>query len=234
MKINTPCAKRKYTCKVSRLAFNARRRQRLSCWSDTSFHTVGTFRFPAPPSNPTVCCQGNVWKWIMEISDGKRGALVFHLACSYPEALLQPTRDRAGNITQRQESPQGCVSQSGHGPVDLSASGLGLSDTSSLTGGFITIARSCGAHKLNTGLHFLYWLSTATSANSPQPLQTRGALLKSCFMWVSVPVWRENTTIKGSKYVFIGGDIYLSVPVSLTRRPDPSAPQDAPLELYVE
>lgn len=35
----------------------------------------------------------------MEISDGKLGALVFHLACSCPEALLQPRRDRAGNIT---------------------------------------------------------------------------------------------------------------------------------------
>lgn len=92
----------------------------------------------------------------MEISDGKRGALVFHLACSYPEALLQPTRDRAGNITQRQESPQGCVSQSGHGPVHLSASGLGLSDTGSLTGGFITIAWSCGAHQLNTGAFIFY------------------------------------------------------------------------------
>lgn len=35
----------------------------------------------------------------MEISDGKLGALVFHLARLCPEALLLPMRDGAGNIT---------------------------------------------------------------------------------------------------------------------------------------
>lgn len=35
----------------------------------------------------------------MEISDGKLGALVFHLARPCPEALLLPMRDGAGNIT---------------------------------------------------------------------------------------------------------------------------------------
>lgn len=35
----------------------------------------------------------------MEISDGKLSALTFHLAHSYPEAVLQPARDKAGNIT---------------------------------------------------------------------------------------------------------------------------------------
>lgn len=103
-------------------AFNARL-QPLSCWSDTAFHAAGTFRFPAPPWNPTVCSQGNVWKWIMEISDGKLGVLVFHLACSYPEALLQPTRDRAGNITlsgreaHRGASPSQGTGQSIYLPV---------------------------------------------------------------------------------------------------------------------
>lgn len=65
------CGKdRKYTCKVRWPALAVRPRP-PSCWSDASFHTAGTFRFPAPPSNPTVCSQGNVWKWIMEISDGE-------------------------------------------------------------------------------------------------------------------------------------------------------------------
>lgn len=97
--------------------------QPLSCWSDTSFHTAGTFRFPAPPSNPTVCSQGNVWKWIMEISDGKLGALAFHLACPYPEAPLQPARDGAGNITlsgreaHRGASPSQGTGQSIYLPV---------------------------------------------------------------------------------------------------------------------
>lgn len=81
----------------------------------------------------------------MEISDGKLGALVFHLARPCPEALLLPMRDGAGNITLcGWEAHRGCISQSGHGPVDLSASGLGLSDSTSLTGGFITLAWSCG------------------------------------------------------------------------------------------
>lgn len=82
----------------------------------------------------------------MEISDGKLGALVFHLARLCPEALLLPMRDGAGNITLCgwEAHGGGRISQSGHGPVDLSASGLGLSDTTSLTGGFITLAWSCG------------------------------------------------------------------------------------------
>lgn len=80
----------------------------------------------------------------MEISDGKLGALVFHLARPCPEALLLPMRDGAGNITLcGWEAHGGCIFQSGHGPVDLSASGLGLSDTTSLTGGFIILAWSC-------------------------------------------------------------------------------------------
>lgn len=59
----------------------------------------------------------------MEISDGKLGALVFHLACSYPEALLQRTRDSAGNITlsgrkaHRGASPSQGTGQSIYLPV---------------------------------------------------------------------------------------------------------------------
>lgn len=123
----------------------------------------------------------------MEISDGKLGALVFHLARPCPEALLLPMRDGAGNITLcGWEAHGGCISQSGHGPVDLSASGLGLSDTTSHR----WIYHPClelRACKRSVGLHFLYGLNTATSADCPQPLRrgmpsSRRALLVSTFM----------------------------------------------------
>ena len=64
-------------------------------------------------------CGNELWKFLM----GKLGALVFHLARSYPEALLQPTRDRAGNITlsgreaHRGASPRQGTGQSIYLPV---------------------------------------------------------------------------------------------------------------------
>lgn len=74
----------------------------------------------------------------MEISDGKLSALAFHLAWPYPEALLQPARDSAGNTTLSSGNAQRGSSLSGHRLDDLSGTDLGLSDANSHTGGFIT------------------------------------------------------------------------------------------------
>lgn len=51
-------------------------------------------------------CGNELWKFLM----GNLCALAFHLACSCPEALLQPTRDRVGKITlSGREAHGGCV-----------------------------------------------------------------------------------------------------------------------------
>lgn len=110
----------------------------------------------------------------MEISDGKLGALVFHLARSCPEALLQPARDGAGNITlSGRGKPTGVRL-----PVRARASRFICQWPGPVWYKLSHrwIYHRClelQAYKLNTHLHFLYQLSTATSANSPQPLKLR-------------------------------------------------------------
>lgn len=116
----------------------------------------------------------------MEISDGKLGALVFHLACSYPEALLQRTRDSAGNITlsgrkaHRGASPSQGTGQSIYLPVAWACliQALTQVDLSPLPG-------AAGPQTQYRPLFFLYWLSRTTSVNSPQPLKLRAHCSRS-------------------------------------------------------
>lgn len=155
----------------------------LNCWSDfLLFHTLATCMIQAPPPKFYRLLSRNVWKWIMEISDGKLAALVFHLPCSYPVAALQPTRDRAGNITLSSReahggaSPSQGTSWSIYLPVAWACLIQALSE--------VDLSPLPGAVGLQTQYRppfFLFkWLSMATSSNSPQPLKLETSLLYDC------------------------------------------------------
>lgn len=113
---------------------------------------------------------GNFWweTWCISVS--------FSLLISWSSAPTYEGQCWKYN-SQRQESPQGCVSQSGHGPVDLSASGLGLSDTSSLTGGFITIASSCrSTSSIQASVFFFILAKQSNLCQLSSTSETQGTL----------------------------------------------------------
>lgn len=140
-----------------------------------TFHGASTFTSPAPHLNPAVCSQANEWIWIMDIYDGKLSALAFHLAWTYPEALLQPARDSAGHITLSRRNTQrdASLSQGTGWPIYLAVAWVCLIQAFTQVD-LSPPAWPCSSSPTNSIQHSICYtrsVTTITSAQSPQPLE---------------------------------------------------------------
>lgn len=111
----------------------------------------------------------------MDIYDGKLSALAFHLAWTYPEALLQPARDSAGHITLSRRNTQrdASLSQGTGWPIYLAVAWVCLIQAFTQVD-LSPPAWACSSSPTNSIQHYIFYTcsgTTTASAQSPQPLE---------------------------------------------------------------
>ena len=142
----------------------------------------------------------------MEISDGKLSALAFHLAQTYPEALLQPARDNAGHITLSRRNAQrdASLNQGMGWPIYLAVAWVCLIQAFTQVD-LSPPAWACSSSPTNSIQHSICYTcsgTTTTSVQSPQPLEP-GWL----YLFVSTLQFEVNCKLQRKRYDIDG--IYL-------------------------